>query len=55
METQLNLTRREYFAALAMQGLMANSSSEASVKEIAEIAVTAADEMIDALDWKSES
>ena len=57
METQLNLTRREYFAAMAMQGLLANSYksdnveplSELSIDELAEISVYAADALINEL------
>ena len=60
MKIELNLTRREYFAAMAMQGLLANSykseyvqpHSESSVAEIAEIAVNAADALIDELKVK---
>ena len=59
METQL-ITRREYFAAMAMQGLLANSyksehvqpRSESSIDELAEIAVNAADALINELNVK---
>jgi len=44
------LTKREYFAALAMQGLMANEEfSYDSCKAIAEKAVEQADELLAAL------
>ena len=60
MKIELNLTRREYFAAMVMQGLFANSykikyvqpHSEASIDELAEIAVNAADALINKLKVK---
>jgi hypothetical protein len=41
------LTLRDYFAAMAMQGLLANQEhSELSVKDIADIAYAQADAML---------
>jgi len=48
------LTKREYFAALAMQGLLACPDIAASRKAIAEEAVQQADELLKALEPKSE-
>jgi hypothetical protein len=49
------LTKREYFAGLAMQGLMACSVISASRKEIAEEAVKQADDLLEELEkTKSE-
>jgi hypothetical protein len=48
--THLGLTKREYFAALAMQGLLACPDIAASRKAIAEEAVQQADELLKALD-----
>lgn len=48
------LTKREYFAGLAMQGLMACSEITASRKEIAEESVKMADELLKALDNGTE-
>ena len=47
------LTKREYFAGLAMQGLMANSHNEVvslSESEIAEWAIGVADELLKQLE-----
>ncbi len=51
---QPGLTKREYFAALAMQGLLACPDIAASRKAIAEEAVQQADELLKALEPKSE-
>lgn len=48
------LTKREYFAALAMQGLFANSVNNGSSRTFAEIAVKAADHLIEALNKKED-
>ena len=52
------LTKREYFAALAMQGLLANqhsfAASENSKQAIEIVAVSFADGLIDALNAKGE-
>ena len=50
----MGLTKREYFAGLAMQGLMACSEITASRKEIAEESVKRADALLKALETKSE-
>lgn len=52
-----NISKREYFAAIAMQGLLANSYSngvsmplsEANEQEIADMAVSQADALIKSL------
>ena len=51
---QQGLTIREYFAAMAMQGLLACPDIAASRKAIAEEAVQQADELLKALEPKSE-
>lgn len=43
------LTKREHFAALAMQGLAADPSFDGYAKELSEMAVDLADELIKAL------
>ena len=40
------LTKREYFAAMAMQGVLANSSLNTSLADDGKIAVAAADALI---------
>lgn len=45
----LGLTKREYFAAMAMQGLLAANAFNGAPKSIAKYAVDYADELIDAL------
>ena len=40
------LTKREYFAAVAMQGLLASSPQDVSVKCISELSVQCADDLI---------
>lgn len=44
------LTMREYFAAAAMQGMLANSANGASLGDIAEDAVRMANTLCQALD-----
>mgnify|MGYP000678153413 CR=1 FL=1 len=44
------LTRREYFAAMAMQGLMANSSRASIFKNLALDATRAADALLEELE-----
>lgn len=48
------LTKREYFAAMAMQGLLACPDIAASREAIAEESVKQADELLKALETKSE-
>lgn len=52
---EAGLTKREYFAALVMQGLHANSELNLSDAEIADIAVTQADELIKRLNKQEPS
>ena len=51
---QEGLTKREYFAGLAMQGLMACPDIAASREAIAEESVKQADELLKVLESKSE-
>jgi len=46
------LTKREYFAALAMQGMLANSGREASDEAFAIASVNLADALLEALSTK---
>lgn len=48
--THLGLTKREYFAALAMQGLLACPDISASREDIAEESVKQADELLKVLE-----
>lgn len=48
------LTKREHFAAMAMQGLLANSSLQVGFSGKAEWATEAADALIKALNKESE-
>ena len=48
--THLGLTKREYFAAMAMQGLMACPDISASREAIAEESVKQADDLLKALE-----
>jgi hypothetical protein len=48
------LTKREYFAAVAMQGLLACPDIAASREAIAEESVKQSDELLKALESKSE-
>lgn len=48
------LTKREYFAAMAMQGLLAYPDITNSARIIAEESVKQADELLKALETKSE-
>lgn len=48
------LTKREYFAAMAMQGIMANQNS-GSIPKMCQDAVFAADELIKALNQPHEN
>ena len=48
------LTKREYFAAMAMQGLLANSTSSGHIRSCALDSVDAADALIEALERKPE-
>lgn len=50
-EAPPGLTKREHFAALAMQGLCASEAyAESSFKTIADMAVTQADDLLAALE-----
>lgn len=51
----LGLTKREYFAGLAMQGICAQSFNERKNKDIAENAVILADELLKALEKVEQS
>ena len=52
--THLGLTKREYFAAMVMQGLMACPNVTGSAYIIAQESVEHADELLKALETKSE-
>jgi hypothetical protein len=53
---QWGLTKREHFAAMAMQGLLANYSNRGmNIDTIAKQAVNAADELINALNKKNDN
>ena len=52
--THFGLFKREYFAAVAMQGLLACPDIAASREAIAEESVKQADELVKALETKSE-
>ena len=47
----IGLTKREYFAGLALQGLMANDNS-CSISHIVEMSIKAADELLKQLEKK---
>jgi hypothetical protein len=49
------LTKREYFAAMAMQGLVANPDRDASVEQDSTLSVKQADALIAALNKETES
>lgn len=51
---QLGLTKREYFAAMAMQGMLANPSIEGSKENFALDAVECADALLSALEEKKD-
>jgi hypothetical protein len=44
-----NLTKREYFAAMALQGLLSDSNSKGSYKQFVKDAVKMADALIEEL------
>lgn len=48
------LTKREYFAGLAMQGLMANNNS-CSITHIIEMSIKTADELLKQLDINNDN
>lgn len=48
------LTKREYFAAIALQGILSNNSISIS-KGSSELAVTLADQLISALNKKEDA
>lgn len=52
--THLGLTKREYFAAMAMQGLLACPDLFVSRKELAEESVKQADDLLTALETKTK-
>lgn len=47
---QAGLTKREYFAGLAMQGLLANQRLSATEQEVASASVILADELLKQLE-----
>ena len=49
---QDGLTKREYFAGLAMQGLASDSANDMGYRTIANIAVDMADALLEALETK---
>ena len=49
---QKGLTKREYFAAMAMQGLMAKLNETDTPKEIAQVSIILADELLKQLEEK---
>jgi hypothetical protein len=51
----IHLTKREWFAGLAMQGLLAGNSSEAEGDKLPMVAIWYADELIKQLGGKDES
>ncbi len=51
---QAGLTKREYFAALAMSGFLGSDYCEQSAKKVAEWSVDQADALIDALNGVTE-
>ena len=53
LEAQSGLTKREYFAALALQGILAHPMTEDRHRVIADAAVAFADALIAALDGDS--
>ncbi len=53
-ELHTGLTKREYFAVMAMQGLLSCPDIAASREAIAEESVKQADELLKALESKSE-
>lgn len=46
------LTKREYFAALAMQGILASTSNSFSVEQVIDVAITLADKLLSKLEQK---
>ena len=53
-ELHTGLTKREYFAAIAMQGLISKQGEQNNAEIRARMAVIHADELLKALDSKSE-
>jgi len=53
--SQSGLTKREYFAALAMQGILANDLGQPSYNAVATMAVLSADALIAALNGEGQS
>lgn len=49
---EFGLTKREYFAAMAMQGICANANERLARREVAEKAVLIADHLIQQLNEK---
>ena len=47
---QVGLTKREYFAGLAMQGMLSNSRMEGSTVDLAKAAVKVSDEILKQLE-----
>ena len=50
----IDLTKREYFAGLCLQGMLANSTNKLDFARMAEEAVLATEALIAALDAKSK-
>lgn len=48
-EPYQGLTKREYFAAMAMQGLLAHSAYSNGIEDAADLAVQGADALIESL------
>jgi hypothetical protein len=53
-EDKYGLTKREYFAAMAMQGMMANSAISDPFKYVAQNSIIMADELIEELNSYSK-
>lgn len=53
MGMQWGLTKRELFAAMAMQGLLSSPSTSATVPEVCDAAVLVADALIAAINQRS--
>lgn len=47
--SSVGLTKREYFAAMAMQGICSNTNNRFLPREVAEVSVRIADELIKTL------
>ena len=54
IQPEFGLTKREYFAAMAMQGMIANSNNQAMTTRDMQGCVDLADALITALNQKNE-